>query len=145
MPATAGASTPNDAVPDLDTDSPLVDYADETWGVVLNHRLQNAESLVDFRYALASGYLVKRSGLGDSDGLVALSLSLIYHPTTTPTTTMTSNHAKIYEAALREALHHYRGLVTLAQHLGVVDVTKAVTPWHIAAATKAQEALSFLL
>jgi mediator of RNA polymerase II transcription subunit 13 len=44
----------------FDTDSTLVDITDQTWGMILSHRLNNSRSLLDFRPALASGYLLKR-------------------------------------------------------------------------------------
>lgn len=43
-----------------DPDARLVDITDETWAVILQHRLSNSNSLVDYRPSLASGLLVKR-------------------------------------------------------------------------------------
>ncbi|KAF2139353.1 uncharacterized protein K452DRAFT_360587 [Aplosporella prunicola CBS 121167] len=65
--ATPGESNPPAAItdPSQDPDARLVDVTDESWGVILSHRLHNSNSSVEFRPALASGYLVKR-GAADS-------------------------------------------------------------------------------
>ncbi|KAF3039676.1 mediator of RNA polymerase II transcription subunit 13 [Didymella keratinophila] len=57
------AATPSAAdLPDptQDPDARLVDATDETWGVVLAHRLQNSNSTTQFSPALISGLIVKR-------------------------------------------------------------------------------------
>lgn len=59
------AATPSDLIsdPSADPDARLIDITDETWGIVLSHRLHNSHSAVEYRPALISGLLVKR---GDS-------------------------------------------------------------------------------
>ncbi|KAF1912100.1 mediator complex subunit 13 C-terminal-domain-containing protein [Ampelomyces quisqualis] len=57
------AATPSgEAMPDLsaDPEARLVDVTDETWGIVLAHRLHNSNSTNQFSPALISGLLVKR-------------------------------------------------------------------------------------
>lgn len=57
------AATPSaDSTADLSTDpeARLVDVTDETWGVILAHRLHNSHSTNQFSPALISGLLVKR-------------------------------------------------------------------------------------
>jgi mediator of RNA polymerase II transcription subunit 13 len=57
------AATPSAAdLPDAtqDPDARLVDATDETWGVVLAHRLHNSNSTTQFSPALISGLIVKR-------------------------------------------------------------------------------------
>ncbi|KAF2760445.1 hypothetical protein EJ05DRAFT_285010 [Pseudovirgaria hyperparasitica] len=56
------AATPSEMAQELmsDPDARLVDVTDETWGMVLAHRLNNSNSVVDFRPSLASGILIKR-------------------------------------------------------------------------------------
>jgi mediator of RNA polymerase II transcription subunit 13 len=43
-----------------DPDARLVDTTDETWGIILAHRLHNSNSTNEYRPALISGLLVKR-------------------------------------------------------------------------------------
>jgi mediator of RNA polymerase II transcription subunit 13 len=50
----------NTADPSNDPDTRLIDVTDETWGVILAHRLHNTNSTVEFRPCLISGLLVKR-------------------------------------------------------------------------------------
>lgn len=59
------AATPSDLIsdPSTDPDARLIDITDETWGIILSHRLHNSNSAVEYRPALISGLLVKR---GDS-------------------------------------------------------------------------------
>lgn len=56
--ATPSADTTSD--PTTDPDARLVDTTDETWGIILAHRLHNSHSINEFRPALISGLLVKR-------------------------------------------------------------------------------------
>ncbi|KAH6629085.1 mediator complex subunit 13 C-terminal-domain-containing protein [Boeremia exigua] len=56
--ATPSAEPPTD--PTQDPDARLVDITDETWGVILAHRLHNSHSTNHFSPALISGLLVKR-------------------------------------------------------------------------------------
>ncbi|KAK8157766.1 mediator complex subunit 13 C-terminal-domain-containing protein [Phyllosticta citrichinensis] len=96
------AATPSESTaaadPSADPEARLVDVTDESWGVILQHRLHNSNSTVEFRPALASGYLVKRGadaeaaaaaasstgnggGVADSDtprGPIAVSVNLIW-------------------------------------------------------------------
>ncbi|ORY02683.1 mediator complex subunit 13 C-terminal-domain-containing protein [Clohesyomyces aquaticus] len=57
-PAATPAEPPND--PSSDPDARLVNVTDESWGIILSHRLHNSNSTVDFRPCLISGLLVKR-------------------------------------------------------------------------------------
>ncbi|KAF2438252.1 hypothetical protein P171DRAFT_170845 [Karstenula rhodostoma CBS 690.94] len=62
------AATPavdNASDPATDPDAYLVDMTDETWGIILAHRLHNSNSTNEYRPALISGLLVKR-GLSPS-------------------------------------------------------------------------------
>ncbi|KAF2680900.1 hypothetical protein K458DRAFT_310879 [Lentithecium fluviatile CBS 122367] len=69
--ATPSADAASD--PTTDQDARLVDATDESWGIVLAHRLHNSNSTTEFRPALISGLLVKR-------GLSSTSLSFPYTP-----------------------------------------------------------------
>jgi mediator of RNA polymerase II transcription subunit 13 len=56
----ATPSADNSSDPTADPDARLVDVTDETWGIILAHRLQNSNSTNQFSPALISGLLVKR-------------------------------------------------------------------------------------
>lgn len=62
------AATPSAADPPLDPtqdpDSRLVDATDDTWGVILAHRLHNSNATSVFSPALISGLLIKRGPAG---------------------------------------------------------------------------------
>jgi mediator of RNA polymerase II transcription subunit 13 len=62
QPGLTPAATPseNTSNPSNDPDSRLVEVTDETWAVILAHRLHNTNATVEFRPALLSGFLVKR-------------------------------------------------------------------------------------
>ncbi|KAH7069893.1 mediator complex subunit 13 C-terminal-domain-containing protein [Paraphoma chrysanthemicola] len=56
------AATPSADAPDpsADPDARLIDVTDETWGIILAHRLHNSNCTNQFSPALISGLLVKR-------------------------------------------------------------------------------------
>lgn len=139
---------------DSDADSTLVDITDTTWGVISSHRLNNSASLTDLNTALASGYLVKRTGPSVEDAPVAMEVNVVHAdphqmqyppPLPLPLAHMNSGPARVYENLLREMLLHFRGLGSLARARGVVDRETDVRPWHVAAAEKAVRALYLLM
>jgi mediator of RNA polymerase II transcription subunit 13 len=140
------APTPGESNAELriDSDATLVDVTDQTWGVVLSHRLNNSNSLLEFMPTLASGYLIKRSGPGQTDIPVVIEVNIVLHEIQGKVI----HHevpVKTFEPLLREILGLYRGLATLARVRGVVDAAKDARPWHIAAAEKAVTALYMLM
>lgn len=56
--ATPSADTASD--PSADPEARLIDVTDETWGIILAHRLHNSNSVNQFSPALISGLMVKR-------------------------------------------------------------------------------------
>ncbi|KAI1175903.1 mediator complex subunit 13 C-terminal-domain-containing protein [Nemania sp. FL0916] len=125
---TTSGQTPggdNNAI-DSDADATLADVTDQTWGVVLSHRLHTCTSLTDLNPALISGYLVKRGGVRVEDPPVVMEVNIVH----------SEGNPRAYEALLREMLTYYRGLGTLARARGMVDRDTDVRPWHIAAAEK---------
>ncbi|KAF4992200.1 hypothetical protein FGRMN_7331 [Fusarium graminum] len=131
LAATPGADTATEA----DADSFLIDATDQTWGAIVGHRLGNSTTLLELRPALASGYLIKRTGIKLEDPPVVMEVNLV-HTEATP---------RAYEPLLREMLCYFRGLGTLARARGVVDREMDVRPWHIAVAEKGVRALHLLL
>ncbi|KAF3936999.1 hypothetical protein ABW19_dt0209268 [Dactylella cylindrospora] len=142
-----GALTPGDTpAPEIDNDIALVDFTDETWGAILHHPLNNSDSTVKIRPALASGYLIKRTGPNETDKPALLAVSLIRVGQRNAVGASTASPvSKSNEDVLREILAQYRGLVTLAQHFGVIDMIKEVLPWHIAAVVKCRDTFSCVL
>ncbi|KAF2472631.1 uncharacterized protein BDR25DRAFT_284183 [Lindgomyces ingoldianus] len=61
-PGLTPAATPSDSTndPSNDPEARLINVTDESWGVILSHRLHNSNSTVEFRPCLISGLLVKR-------------------------------------------------------------------------------------
>ena len=130
------AATPGaESATEPDADSFLIDATDQTWGAIVGHRLGNSTTLLEVRPALASGYLIKRTGIKIEDPPVVMEVNLV-HTEATP---------RAYEPLLREMLCYFRGLGTLARARGVTDREMDVRPWHIAAAEKGVRALHLLL
>ncbi|KAF5618187.1 mediator of RNA polymerase II transcription subunit 13 [Fusarium sp. NRRL 52700] len=130
------AATPTaEGAAEAEADSFLIDATDQTWGAIVGHRLCNSTTLLEVRPALASGYLIKRTGTKLEDPPAVMEVNLV-HTEATP---------RAYEPLLREMLCYFRGLGTLARARGVVDREIDVRPWHIAAAEKGVRALHLLL
>ncbi|KAI0419346.1 mediator complex subunit 13 C-terminal-domain-containing protein [Xylaria grammica] len=120
---------------DSDADATLTDATDQTWGVILSHRLQSSASLTDLNPALVSGYLVKRGGIRMEDPPIVMEVNIVH----------SEGNPRAYETLLREMLTYYRGLGTLARARGMVDKDTDIRPWHIAAAEKGARALYMLM
>lgn len=133
--AVAAATPGGESTGDADVDSVLADVMDQTWGAVVNHRLNNAAGTTDIQPALISGYLIKRTGPRAEDVPAIMEVNLVY----------TEAAPRTYEPLLREMLSYFRGLGTLARARGVVDRETDVRPWHVAAAEKAMRALYMLM
>ena len=95
----------------------------------MDSTLDDRRNLCDKSTLVASGFLVKRAGPRDENGLIPLGVNLVHGQ-------------KPYKAVLKEVLGMYRNLGTLARVRGVVDPVKSVLPLHVAAARKAWKALS---
>lgn len=134
-PSGANAPTPTESTLEAESESLLTDICDESWGVILSHRLNSSPHLTEYRPALTSGYLLRRKGATDGDGLYTLTVNLMY----------TQRHPSAYESLLRETLGTYRDLATLAHARGTCAVKHSTMPWHIATAIRAQELLSYVL
>ena len=127
--AQANAPTPTSGAFDHSAEAKLVDIIDETWGLVMAGCLDDTRSLLDSCPALISGYLIKRAGARDEDGLIAFGVNIIHAQ-------------KPDKLLLKEVLRMYRGLGLLARLRGIVDPISSVLPWHIAAARKAHATVS---
>ncbi|KAL4919880.1 mediator complex subunit 13 C-terminal-domain-containing protein [Aspergillus aurantiobrunneus] len=133
--APANASTPTDILPETESESLLTDVCDESWSVVLSHRLNGTLHLTEYRPALASGYLLRRKSPTDADGAFTMNINLLF----------TQRPSSSYGSLLREIIGMYRDLATLARVRGTRIVQSGTLPWHIATAVRAQEILSYVL
>lgn len=127
-------STPTDPSLEPESDVILTDVYDDSWAVILSHRLNASPHITELRPALASGYLLRRKGAFDSDGVFALTTNLIY----------SQRPAGSHEVLLGDVLAMYRDLASLARARGMRSVRDNTLPWHIATALRAQELLSYI-
>lgn len=127
--AQAGTPPANAAIGDQDSEARLIDVTDETWGVVMDGTIDDMSIPSIRSTSLASGYLIKRAGPRDEDGLSPMGVNVVHGQ-------------KPYVALLKEVLGMFRNLGTLARVRGEVDPVKSVLPLHVAAARKAWRALS---
>ncbi|KAI9824773.1 MAG: mediator of RNA polymerase II transcription subunit 13 [Thelocarpon impressellum] len=149
-PGTPGTTADATAASENDAEAILVDPTDDTWMVTLSHRLHNSPDTTDYRPSLASGYLVKRAGAHDDMPPAVLGVKILHAlPPASPAQGLQRGP---FDPLLREILGAYRDLSSLAWLKGVVlsdaghrSGVGEVVPWHVAAAIKAQEALSYLM
>ncbi|KAJ6160918.1 hypothetical protein N7470_004314 [Penicillium chermesinum] len=128
------APTPTEPSVEPDADVILTDICDESWAVILSHRLNSSPHITELRPALASGYLLRRKGATDGDGVYAMTVNLVH----------TQRPASSHDAILRDVLSMYRDLASLARTRGIRSVQANTMPWHIATALRAQELLSYV-
>ncbi|KAM0331494.1 hypothetical protein ACHAQA_003170 [Verticillium albo-atrum] len=133
--ATSGTPGGTETTEPADGDAILIDITDQTWGVVLAHRLSNSTLPGELSSSLISGYLVKRGGTKVEDPPVMMEVNIVH----------TDGNPRALEALLREMLSYFRGLGTLARARGMVDRETDVRPWHVAAAEKGVRALYLLM
>ena len=117
-----------------DPGATLLDPSDECWSLVLPFGLNNSNSPLDSRPALLSGFLLKRRGPLDSDGLVSLGVNLIY------TSADTATKAE-HKAVLKKVIDQWRGLHTLARTKSLGG-SGSVLPWHVRTAIVGCRAVS---
>lgn len=182
-PSVAGASpdagaptpapTPSDAVSAeiaSDPDAHLVDATDETWGVILAHRLNLRATRTEFHQSLSSGLLVKipppapaenpfaapagaparaaGAARADADavGCVGVHLLWAHNSAKGPAAEHSWGHSSTVskphaDGVLREYLGHFRNLALLAKVRGLDDGRAGLVPWHVLVAVRAVEGL----
>lgn len=121
-------ATPTTANPAVDPDpsAKLIDITDETWSLAFPRPLTNPLLLSHICRPVASGYLLKRGGARDDDGLIPAQVDLMH-----------AAGPKTGEGLLEEVLGMYGALGTLARLRGIVHPVRCVLPWHVATARKA--------
>lgn len=128
------APTP-DAPLETDSDAVLTDISDESWMAILSYRLNCSPHITEFRPALASGYLLRRKGATDGEGVFVMAVNLLYSQ---------RSPSSSYDNVLKEIIAMYRDLATLARVKGLRSVQRNTLPWHIATALRGQELLSYV-
>jgi mediator of RNA polymerase II transcription subunit 13 len=132
--AVYNASTPTEPSLEPDSDVVLTDVCDDSWAVILSHRLNASPHVTELRPALVSGYLLRRKGAADSEGVFSMTVNLLY----------SQRPAISHESLLGDILAMYRDLSCLARARGMRSVQGNTLPWHIATALRAQELLSYV-
>lgn len=127
--AQAGTPVPVTTFGDPDVEARLVDVADESWGVIMDRSIDDLSIASKKATAIGAGYLIKRAGPRDEDGLLPMAVQVLH--TLNP-----------YRPLMKEVLAMYRDLATLARVRGITDPVTGVLPWHLAAADKAHAALN---
>ncbi|KAJ5173133.1 Mediator complex subunit Med13 [Penicillium capsulatum] len=132
--AAYNALTPTEPSAEPDSEVVLTDIYDESWAVVLSHRLSSSPHVTEFRPALASGYLLRRKGTSDGDGVLSMAVNLIF----------SQRSSSSHDSILKDVLGMYRDLASLARARGLRSVQGNTLPWHIATALRSQELLSYV-
>ncbi|KAL9024501.1 MAG: hypothetical protein Q9196_006471, partial [Gyalolechia fulgens] len=131
-PSASGSTDPDPA-------ARLVDVVSETWCMISPSPIPDPYlPTPDLAPILRSGYLLKRAGTDDEDGLIPLGVNLVC--------TDLSRHEpgtlQVQTRVLRDVLGMYGDLACLARLRGTEEWRNGVLPWHVAAARKARKAVS---
>ncbi|KAJ5168794.1 Mediator complex subunit Med13 [Penicillium canariense] len=132
--AVYNAPTPTEPSLEPDSEAVLTDIYDDSWAVVLSHRLNTSPHVTELRPALASGYLLRRKGATDSEGVFSITVNLLF----------SQRPSVSHENVLKDTLSMYRDLACLARARGMRSVQGNTLPWHIVTALRAQELLSYV-
>lgn len=114
---------------DHDADARLIDVTDETWGVLVGRSLDDGCVPSEYCSALASGYLIKRRGPHEEDGLSRIGVNII-------------RGQKPHRPLLKAVLGMYSNLALLARIRGIADRARSVDPYHIVVVRKAHMAVN---
>jgi mediator of RNA polymerase II transcription subunit 13 len=158
------APTPSDtAAAEIagDPDAHLVDATDETWGLILAHRLNLRATAAGYYQSLSSGLLVKIPPAAPTEGpfggpgadavrpdvvkCVAVHLLWAHNSAKSQeqhawghSSSVSKPHA---DGVLREYLGHFRNLALLAKVRNLDDGRAGLVPWHVLVAVRAVEGL----
>jgi len=138
------------SVDTADPSAQFIDITEETWGVVLGHRLNVSTSSLRLHRALVSGYLMKRSGVGDLDPPLLCEINVMHlhgYQQMQPGSAGSAHEDEQgrSEVVLREVLVMYKGLNILAMARCITDGKNSVLPWHVATARRAAIGLGLCL
>ncbi|KAG8532861.1 uncharacterized protein KY384_002739 [Bacidia gigantensis] len=126
-PDVTTAATPSGQTAfDNDPDTRLVDARDEAWRCIVGAGSADHCLPTSYCLPLSSGYIIKRAGVSDVEGVMLLAVSLMKPDD---------------ETLLLGVLEMYHKLATLARMRGLTDTVTGMLPIHIASARKAFEAV----
>ncbi|KAL8924502.1 MAG: hypothetical protein Q9172_002667 [Xanthocarpia lactea] len=124
---------------DKDASARLIDIVSQTWAILSpTPGLDPYLPRQPHASVLASGYLLKRAGAEDNDGLVPLGVNLI----ATNLSKAEAGNGQTHAKTLTEILEMYSDLGMLARLRGLEEWRVGVLPWHVAAARKAKQAVT---
>ncbi|KAI4170694.1 MAG: hypothetical protein LQ343_004793 [Gyalolechia ehrenbergii] len=124
---------------DPDPAARLNDVVSETWCMISPSPIPDPYlPTPHLAPVLRSGYLFKRAGPDDEDGLIPLGINLISMDLSRNEPGTTQVQAKL----LRDVLGMYGDLACLARLRGTEEWKSGVLPWHVAVARKARRAVS---
>ena len=106
----------------IESDATLLELADQTYGAILSHELNDRNCLLDFRPTMLSGYVIKRAEHAPR----AMEVNIIW----------TEMNKNLLDRSLKEILTVYGNLATLARARGVVDSGGDPRPWHVVVAER---------
>ncbi|KAL8951519.1 MAG: hypothetical protein Q9222_002510 [Ikaeria aurantiellina] len=142
LPATTPSASTS-TFTDHDPSARLIDIVSETWCFISPIPIQDPYLHNPHRAPVPmSGYILKRRGTEDADGLISLGVNLIDVDVLKSKPRSTTDDVKAQEKVLREMLGMYADLAHLARLRGTEEWREGVLPWHVAAARKAKEAVS---
>ncbi|KAL8668409.1 MAG: hypothetical protein Q9168_006960 [Polycauliona sp. 1 TL-2023] len=136
-----GAQTTPAATGFLENDpaARLVDVVSRTWVVISpTPALDPYRRKEPLAPILVSGYLLKRAGAEDSDGIVSLGINLV---ATVNPKGEGGNH-QAHTKTLTGLLGMYSDLAMLARLRGLEEWSLGILPWHMAAARKARKTVT---
>lgn len=124
---------------DYDLSARLIDVVSETWCMISPMPIPDPYlPTPHLAFVCMSGYLLKRAGAEDEDGLLPLGVNLV-------SLDLSKNEPgtkQEQEQVLREVLTMYADLACLARLRGTEEWRRGLLPWHVAAARKARRAVS---
>lgn len=115
----------------IEPDATLLELADQTYGAILSHELNDRNCLLDFRPTMLSGYVIKRAEHAPR----AMEVNIIW----------TETNKNLLDRSLKEILTVYGNLATLARARGVVDPEGDPRPWHVVVAERICRAMYVLM
>ncbi|KAL8692955.1 MAG: hypothetical protein Q9224_003854, partial [Gallowayella concinna] len=144
---TPGRPTPNQpATPsapgfsEADPSARLIDVVSKTWAMMSPTPIPDPYlGPPHLAAVLASGYLFKRAGAEEDDGLLPLGINLI---TTIISKPEAGNNFQANIKTLKEVLGMYSDLALLARLRGLEEWRTGILPWHVAAARKARRVVT---
>ncbi|KAL8905345.1 MAG: hypothetical protein Q9207_002693 [Kuettlingeria erythrocarpa] len=133
------AANPVPGFADYDPSARLIDVVSETWCTISPMPIPDPYLPTSHLAPVCiSGYLLKRAGAEDDDGLLPLGVNLV-------SLNLSKNEVSTkqeQEKVLREVLAMYADLACLARLRGTEEWKRGVLPWHVAAARKSRRAVS---